>query len=259
MKELISVIEQDGKRMVNARDLHGALGVRRDFSTWIKNRIEKYGFVEGEDFSQVPAKNAEECPDQESQPAVENLIFPKFGENQVAQPGGKREGAGRPSVEYLLSIGTAKEIAVVENNEKGREIRRHLIRVEESWNSPEMVVRRALQLTGHAIKNHAEHIRPASDAARRVYTLMRRYPSSEDKISKRDTMVLFGSAVILREYFYDTAIVNDALVIHHTADRERLLRVCKQLGISPDDVPTYRGTGASGSFECSECMPGTIE
>jgi anti-repressor protein len=51
MNELIKVVEQNGEQTVNARDLHEALAVKRDFSTWIKDRIEKYGFVEGEDFS----------------------------------------------------------------------------------------------------------------------------------------------------------------------------------------------------------------
>ena len=38
------------QQLVNARDLHTALDVGRDFPTWIKDRIEKYGFVEGEDY-----------------------------------------------------------------------------------------------------------------------------------------------------------------------------------------------------------------
>ena len=50
MNELIKVSEMDGAQLVNARELYDALQVRRDFSNWIKNRIEKYGFIEGENF-----------------------------------------------------------------------------------------------------------------------------------------------------------------------------------------------------------------
>nr|WP_206076013.1 antA/AntB antirepressor family protein [Marinitoga lauensis] len=54
MKELISISESffSGERIqtVNARELHEKLKVGRDFSTWIKQRIEKYGFVEGIDY-----------------------------------------------------------------------------------------------------------------------------------------------------------------------------------------------------------------
>ena len=48
--ELIRITEQNGKKAVSARELHQFLGSRRDFSHWIKDRIEKYQFVENQDF-----------------------------------------------------------------------------------------------------------------------------------------------------------------------------------------------------------------
>jgi phage anti-repressor protein len=44
------IIEHNGNQSVNARNLHAALKAGRDFSNWIKDRIEKYGFEEGEDY-----------------------------------------------------------------------------------------------------------------------------------------------------------------------------------------------------------------
>jgi phage anti-repressor protein len=123
MNELIKVTEENGKQTVSARDLHRALEVGRDFSTWIKGRIEEYGFAEGEDY---------------------HLDSPNLGNQDVGWGGDRR------SIDYLLSVGMAKEIAIMENNKKGREIRRYLIKVEEAWNTPEMVVQRALQ-TGEVI------------------------------------------------------------------------------------------------------------
>ncbi len=89
------------EQLVNARELWQALGVGKDFSNWIKDRIEKYGFKEGIDFSPVLAKSS----------------------------------GGRPATEYILRLDTAKEIAMVENNEMGRTIRRYLIEVEKRYHS----------------------------------------------------------------------------------------------------------------------------
>lgn len=100
MTEIIKIEERNGSQAVSARDLHDALGVKKDFSSWIKERISKYGFAENQDFE----------------------VFTEFGEN----PNG-----GRPTIEYALSIDMAKELAMVENNEKGRVIRKYFIEKEQ--------------------------------------------------------------------------------------------------------------------------------
>lgn len=100
MTELIKISEYNGKRAVNARELHQFLESKQDFSTWIKARIEKYGFAEKQDFE----------------------VFNNFMEN----PQG-----GRPSIEYALSVDMAKELSMVENNEKGRLARKYFIECEK--------------------------------------------------------------------------------------------------------------------------------
>ena len=98
---LVPVYEDSEQRtVVNARELHQALSVGRDFSTWIKDRLKKYKFSRGEDYE----------------------VFPHSGEN----PNG-----GRPTTEYLLTIDTAKEIAMVENNHEGKQVRRYFIECEK--------------------------------------------------------------------------------------------------------------------------------
>jgi phage anti-repressor protein len=146
MNDLIKITVNDGKQTVNARDLHTALEVGRDFSSWIKGRIEEYGFAEGEDYhldspnlgnqdvgwdeNLIVPKTGDNQDPQHGESAGENLIVAKTGDNQVGH-GGKREGAGRPEINYLLSVDMAKELAIVENNEAGRKIRRYLIRIEQ--------------------------------------------------------------------------------------------------------------------------------
>ncbi len=99
MNDLIKIEERDGKQTVNARDLHEFLEVGRDFTSWIKQRVKKYGFVEDQDFT---------------------IVFTKSGENL----------GGRPSSEYHISLDMAKELSMVENNDKGREARKYFIDVE---------------------------------------------------------------------------------------------------------------------------------
>ena len=78
------------QQTVNARELHAFLESKQDFSTWIKNRINEYGFLENQDF----------------------IIFT---ENSV------KIQRGRPSKEYQISLDMAKELAMVERNEKGKQ------------------------------------------------------------------------------------------------------------------------------------------
>jgi anti-repressor protein len=115
MNELIAVIDHEGKPAINARDLHQRLEVGRDFSTWIKDRIEKCGFVEGEGYS------------------------PNLGNRSDGLP-------GKPRTDYLLTVTSALIIVAGENTDKQPEILKYLTRVLEAWNTPEAVRLRAIQL-----------------------------------------------------------------------------------------------------------------
>ena len=54
MDELISLtqsaINGELQQTVNARELHAFVESKQEFANWIKNRIEKYGFIENYDF-----------------------------------------------------------------------------------------------------------------------------------------------------------------------------------------------------------------
>lgn len=100
MKEIIKIIERDGEKAVSARELYAFLESKQEFSNWIKSRIDKYGFVENQDYE----------------------VFDNFIKNPLG---------GRPTTEYALSIDMAKELSMVENNERGREARRYFIECEK--------------------------------------------------------------------------------------------------------------------------------
>ena len=57
MQELIKVTEQNGEQLVSARELHEFLESKQEFTNWFKNRIEKYGFLENEDFMTILSKS----------------------------------------------------------------------------------------------------------------------------------------------------------------------------------------------------------
>ena len=90
---------------VNARDLHAFLKSGKDFSTWIKDRVDQYGFTEHVDYE----------------------VFTEIGEN----PSG-----GRPAKEYALSIDMAKELSMVERNAQGKKARQYFIECERKAKDP---------------------------------------------------------------------------------------------------------------------------
>jgi len=98
---LIPVQEVEGKQCVDARDLHEFLEVGKKFTDWIKDRISKYGFAQGDDYEVTLPQN------------------------------GKRTRGGHNATDYLISIDMAKELSMVERNAKGKEARQYFIQCEE--------------------------------------------------------------------------------------------------------------------------------
>jgi phage anti-repressor protein len=94
---------------VNARELHTFLEVGRDFSNRIKNRIEQYGFEESQDFVTQEVLSSPNLASSKSRP--------------------------QKAVEYHISIDMAKELSMVERNEKGRQARQYFIECERRSNS----------------------------------------------------------------------------------------------------------------------------
>lgn len=117
MNELISINYEGETPTVSGRELHEALEVKSKYADWFKNMCS-YGFTEGEDYT----------------------AFSKILEN------------GGRSIEHALTIPTAKEICMLQRNEKGKQFRQYFIKVEEAWNSPEMVMKRALDYANASVK-----------------------------------------------------------------------------------------------------------
>lgn len=104
MEELIKITESNGKKYVDARELHEFIESQKDFSTWFKDNIEKYGLIENEDYTVLL-------------PPLNDFI------RNLGNNGNKQ---------CYLSIDAAERLSKIEGNEKGYQVRRYLIERELS-------------------------------------------------------------------------------------------------------------------------------
>lgn len=115
MNNLIPINYDNPERpTVSGRELHDFLNIETPYVKWF-NRMTEYGFTEGEDYAEVLDK------------IVQN---PKEG--------------GRPATDHQLTIPMAKELCMIQRNERGKQARQYFLAVEAQWNSPEAVMRRAV-------------------------------------------------------------------------------------------------------------------
>jgi anti-repressor protein len=125
MNELIKISYENAEHpTVSGRELHEALEVKTAYKDWFPRMCE-YGFTEGEDFN--PLKN-----------------------EQVRTEGNRQ--VSRELTDHQLTIPMAKEICMLQRSEKGKQFRQYFIRVEEAWNSPEMIMKRALEIANEKVK-----------------------------------------------------------------------------------------------------------
>lgn len=113
MSELIAIQTNDNmEQVVSARELHEKLGISKRFSVWWEDQVSRLELKEGESYRTHRYTNAN------------NQTFP----------------------DYLIPIDIAKHICMVSGGERAHIIRQYFIEVEKAWNSPEMVMSRALKL-----------------------------------------------------------------------------------------------------------------
>lgn len=139
MNELLKINTTDSERItVSARELYEFLEATERFNSWF-DRMKQYGLTEGDDFN--PLKSLR------------------------VQTEGNRE-VQREVDDYQLTIDTAKQIAMLQRNEKGTQARKYFIQVENAWNSPERVMARALTIANKTIetlKIENSEMKPKSD------------------------------------------------------------------------------------------------
>ena len=121
MNELIKINYEDNadRPTVLGRDLHEVLEIKTEYKKWFE-RMTEYGFTENEDYLRVSQK----CP----------------------TPGGVQN-----ITNHQLTIEMAKEICMIQRTDKGKQCRQYFLELEKAWNTPEMVMGRALKIAQNQI------------------------------------------------------------------------------------------------------------
>ena len=120
MNELINVTLNDNHEpVVSGRRLHEALEVKTEYKKWF-SRMTEYGFNENEDFLKVTQK----------------CLTSSTGQN---------------TTDHIIKLDMAKEIAMIQRTDKGKEVRKYFIQVEKDFNSPEKIMARALLMADKKI------------------------------------------------------------------------------------------------------------
>lgn len=88
-----------GEKVVYGTELYACLESKQEYSNWVKSRLKECDSYENEDFTIILSKST----------------------------------GGRPKQEYIIKLDTAKEMAMLERNEKGKQVRRYFIQVEKKY------------------------------------------------------------------------------------------------------------------------------
>lgn len=152
MNELIKVKVKGDQQLVSARELHNKLEVKTRFSLWSKQNFKH--FREGVDFTSVVVTT------------------------EVPNNGGIQQ---RELQDYMLTIEMAKHLAMMSGTEKGYQVRDYFIKIEQAWNSPEMVMKRALEIADAKVK-----------ALETENAVMRPKAIFADAVSVSETSILVG-------------------------------------------------------------------
>lgn len=118
--------QQDGSVAVMGRELHEFLEIRTEYKKWF-SRMTEYGFEEDIDYQRV----TQNCPTLGGVQSVTN---------------------------HVMTLDMAKEISMIQRNEKGKQARQYFLQVEKAWNSPEMIMKRALQIADRKMIELQEQI-----------------------------------------------------------------------------------------------------
>lgn len=129
-EQIIPLQENEvGQVIIDGRELHGFLKVQQDFSDWIKKQLEMVGAEENKDFTCFPFK---------------------------------KEANNATLIGYILTLEIAKEICMIagvaprtneETKKLSKQARKYFIKVEQAWNSPEMIMKRALEIANRSVEN----------------------------------------------------------------------------------------------------------
>lgn len=208
---VIPLHEENDRFPVNGRELHERLKISTPYHIWFPRMCE-YGFEAGKDF-QTMNKNVQRA---------DGTIMPK------------------QQIDHSLTINMAKEICMIQRTEQGRAIRRHLIAVEDAWNSPDAVINRALKISQSRVEAlMADVVKLEDDNSQ----LTAKIESDKPKVQFAESFECADTNILMREFA-------KILCQHgYKTGEQRLYATLRQEGylisFGPDrNLPTQRSTAA---------------
>lgn len=122
MNELIPTTEnENGNLLVSGRDLHEFLGIGTQYTIWFE-RMLGYGFIENVDYVAINQKRL------------------------------TAQGNETTLNDHQVKVEMAKEISMLQRNDKGKEARQYFLEIERRWNSPEMIMKRAMDYLNQRVE-----------------------------------------------------------------------------------------------------------
>lgn len=227
---------------VNARELHAFLENKRKFSDWIKQRIKEYGLVQGRDYDVIEISDCADFNRQNRRLKNKQKLLKNSLHKIVKQDAGKKaqkQHGGQNRIEYILTINTAKELAMVEKNEQGRLARQYFIKCEEALKAllPQVQAQIA-QEWAQAREEVKDPFKSLCDALKRCYERRGWTPQAynyANEIKMINAIVLNASAITGRKL---TGNIKDEM----TADELAQVRYLSQADevLFDSDVTDYQ-------------------
>ena len=158
-ENLIKIEERNGEQLVSGRELHKFLEIKARFNDWFPRMCE-YGFIENKDYIAITQKRV------------------------------TAQGNETTYTDYLMKISMAKELSMLQRNERGKQAREYFIKCEEAWNSEDMVLARALQIQNKKILGYKEHIE----------VLENKIKEDAPRVSFAETIEKASDCILVREF-----------------------------------------------------------
>ena len=168
LENLIKIEERNGEQLVSGRELHKFLEIKARFNDWFPRMCE-YGFIENKDYIAITQKRV------------------------------TAQGNETTYTDYLMKISMAKELSMLQRNERGKQAREYFIKCEEAWNSEDMVLARALQIQNKKILGYKEHIE----------VLENKIKEDAPRVSFAETIEKASDCILVREF--SKIIVNEGI------------------------------------------------
>ena len=201
VNELIKVeINENQEPVISGRELHEKLEIDTPFRIWFPRMCE-YGFSENIDYT----------------PYI--FVHPKNNQE---------------TIDYILKLDMAKEISMIQRNEKGKQIRKYFIEVEKEFNSPDKIMARGLLIADKTIKEQKTLI-----------------SNLEYKIEKDKNKVEFYDDVVDSTTTFEISKVAKMLNFIQVG-RNNLFEILREQGILQRDNTPYQNYVDRGWFRLIE-------